>query len=91
MIIRRLTVGFAIVASILACVLALTAIPALALETHVFSASFGGAGSEAGELSSPAGVAVDLATHDGKMQAGSLIGRVQKHVFLRSSDLNLYS
>jgi hypothetical protein len=38
--------------------------PAGAIETHVFSSSFGGAGSSAGQMSSPSGVAVNTVTHD---------------------------
>jgi hypothetical protein len=57
--------------AVLAALLATTALAALglpdsapALGTDVFSLGFGGPGSEAGELSSPAGVAVDSATHE---------------------------
>jgi DNA-binding beta-propeller fold protein YncE len=45
-------------------VFALASPPALALNTHVFSSSFGGSGSGAGQLSSPGGVAVSSVTHD---------------------------
>jgi DNA-binding beta-propeller fold protein YncE len=38
--------------------------PALALNTHVLSSSFGSEGSGAGQLSSPDGVAVNTSTHD---------------------------
>jgi len=38
--------------------------PALAVQTHAFSTSFGSAGEGAGELSSPAGVAMSSTTHD---------------------------
>jgi DNA-binding beta-propeller fold protein YncE len=38
--------------------------PAFAFETHVFSSSFGSPGSGAGQVSSPAGVAVNGVTHD---------------------------
>ncbi|MFZ1153752.1 MAG: hypothetical protein WAN93_02485, partial [Solirubrobacteraceae bacterium] len=44
--------------------LVLSSAQALAVETHVFSSSFGSPGSGAGQLSSPAGVAVNLVTHD---------------------------
>ncbi|HEV7493067.1 hypothetical protein [Baekduia sp.] len=37
---------------------------ASALQTHVFSSSFGSAGSGAGQVSSPSGVAVNATTHD---------------------------
>jgi hypothetical protein len=49
-------------AALVALVLAVA--PALALNTHVFSASFGSSGEGAGMLSSPGGVAVDAATLD---------------------------
>jgi DNA-binding beta-propeller fold protein YncE len=44
--------------------LAFTGAPALALNGHVFSSSFASPGSGAGEVSSPAGVAVNSVTHD---------------------------
>ncbi len=44
-------------------ILALAGAPAMALDTHVLSTSFGSPGAGAGELSSPAGVAVSTATH----------------------------
>jgi hypothetical protein len=37
---------------------------ASALQTHVFSSSFGSAGSGAGQVSSPSGVAINATTHD---------------------------
>src|ERR1700723_960018 len=45
-------------------VLAISASPAGALTTHLFSSGFGGSGSGAGELSSPDGVAASAVTHD---------------------------
>jgi hypothetical protein len=55
-----------IIASLCALIgaLALGAVPAQALNTHVFSTSFGSSGSGAGQVSSPAGVAVNSVTHD---------------------------
>ena len=43
---------------------ALASAPALALNTHVYSSSFGAPGTGAGQLSSPTGVAVNSVTHD---------------------------
>ncbi|HEV7493176.1 hypothetical protein [Baekduia sp.] len=37
---------------------------ASALQTHVFSSSFGNSGSGAGQVSSPSGVAINVTTHD---------------------------
>ena len=53
-----LLTGFAVAA------FALTSAPALALNTHVLSSSFGSEGSGAGELSQPQGLAVNASTHD---------------------------
>lgn len=44
--------------------LAFSSAPALALSQHVFSSSFATPGSAAGQVSSPAGVAVNSITHD---------------------------
>ena len=57
---RRLTL------TVLACLgaLAFCSAPALAVRGHVFSSSFGSAGSGAGQLSEPAGVAVNEASGD---------------------------
>lgn len=42
----------------------LVSAPAFALNTHILASSFGSAGSGAGELSSPNGVAIDVSTHN---------------------------
>ncbi len=61
---RKLTAAVAAALCAIAVVLALLVGSASALETHTFSASFGGPGSGAGELSSPQGVAANATTHD---------------------------
>lgn len=61
---RRLTLATLALLCALTGSLALASSSALARETHVFSSSFGSAGSGAGQVSSPAGVAVDSVTHD---------------------------
>jgi hypothetical protein len=61
---RRLTSAAVAFLCASAGALALVSSPVLAFDTHVFSASFGGPGSGAGEVSSPAGVAVNSVTHD---------------------------
>jgi hypothetical protein len=60
-----LALPLALLAALLA-IAALAAAPASAAETHVFTGSFGSAGSGAGqlELAEHSGVAVDEATHD---------------------------
>jgi hypothetical protein len=45
-------------------VFALMSAPALALNTHVLSSSFGSEGSGAGQMSEPQGLAVNASTHD---------------------------
>jgi hypothetical protein len=67
MVFRSSSRRLAVVLAALACgSLALTATPALALNTHVFSTSFGSSGSGAGQLAlaSNSGVAVNSSTHD---------------------------
>ncbi|HWX46180.1 MAG TPA: hypothetical protein VNY52_12765 [Solirubrobacteraceae bacterium] len=59
---RRLTVVALLCGLVSA--LAFACAPASALHTHLFSSSFGSVGSGAGQVSSPAGVAIDLTTHD---------------------------
>jgi len=58
---RRLAVALVAVLGASVC---LPTTPALALATHVFSDSFGSAGSLSGQFSSPADTAVDVASHD---------------------------
>jgi Fibronectin type III domain len=63
---RRLTLATLTTVCALAGTLLLASAPALALNTHLFSASFAGAGSGAGQLAlaSNSGVAVNSSTHD---------------------------
>ncbi len=64
MVARKLALSGLVSLCVAALALAVACSPALALNGHVFSSSFGGLGSGAGELSSPAGVAVSGLTHD---------------------------
>ncbi len=61
---RKLVLRTVVALCALVAAAALAAGPASALESHTFSSSFGSAGSGAGELSSPQGVAVNSTTHD---------------------------
>jgi hypothetical protein len=64
MIARRLTLVTLVLLCAAAGALALASATASAFNTHVFSSSFGGPGSGAGQVSSPAGVAINSVTHD---------------------------
>ena len=61
---RKLVLRTVVALCALVAAAALVAGPASAVESHVFSSSFGGTGSGAGEMSSPHGVAVNATTHD---------------------------
>ncbi|HEV7494820.1 hypothetical protein [Baekduia sp.] len=63
MSLRPLSLGRLVTLAALA-LLIFGAASASAFQTHVFSASFGSAGSGAGQVSSPSGVAVNATTHD---------------------------
>src|SRR5271155_641960 len=60
----RIRIPLLVALCALSVTLALTAAPALALETHVPSSPIGAPGEGAGELSEPAAVAVNDETHD---------------------------